>query len=147
MANSAGNPQSPKPRRRRLRYSLGGFLVTCGLAGIVLGWIGRKIELAQRSPILLLAPITEGTTLTPVAAPNDAEILTVAEPFLPPGFRTVSIYRRRVKEHADTQRSYPLVGNACQIHRIYQCFIVGECNGRPQMEVIYIDHNNLHVWR
>lgn len=117
------------------------------LSGLVLGWIGRKIELAQRSPIRLLAPIGRGATMTPLVPPRDAEILAVAEPSLPPGFRPASIVRHRVRVHAEAPRSYPLIGNACQIHRIYRCFVLGTCNGRLQIEVIYIDHNNLHVGR
>lgn len=137
----------PIARLFRPRWGLRAFLVACGLSGIVAGWVGRQIELARLAPISLLAPIAEGSTVKPVAAPSGAEILRVAAPVLPIGFRPTSVSCRRIEEYADSPRDYPLVGNASQIHRIYRCLVIGDFNGRPQTRVLYIDQNNLHAWR
>ena len=142
-------------RRRRLQWSLRSFIIFCLAAGMLLGWIGRKVYLASPTPVPLLGPITSAETGAALAAPTDDEILRAiktngatsgrASPLTSPDFNLLRVVKDKLHQRDDPARVYPLIGGATPRHRIYRCVFLGTYRGRPHCEIVYIDHNNLHL--
>ena len=122
-------------------------------------------ERYDRVPIL--GPITRGQEVKALDTPSDDEIMRALEKAhpieggLPLLFErqrnNVRIVKTKIADYFDPPRVYPLVGPAVQHHAHYKCTIyysettwVGwpvpyRTVDEDSVEVIYIDHNHLHV--
>ena len=122
-------------------------------------------ERYDRVPIL--GPLTSGGLPSRLDAPSDDEVMRALEkarpvqggiPFLWERQRNnVYITKDLISEYVDPPRFYPLVGPAQQHHAHYKCTIyysertyVGwplphTIEDEDSREVIYIDHNHLHM--
>jgi len=122
-------------------------------------------ERYDRVPIL--GPITSGGAPVALDTPSDDEIMIALEkaqpieggiPFLWERNRNdVRIVKRKIADYVDPPRHYPLVGPAQQHHAHYCCTIYYEDVRRigwpvphtlinqDAQEVVYIDHNHLHM--
>jgi hypothetical protein len=122
-------------------------------------------ERYRRVPIM--GPITSGAEPVALDPPSDDEVIRALEktrptkggiPFLYERNRNnVRITKEKIADYVDPPRQYPLVGPAQQHHAHYKCTIYFEDVVRvgwpvPQtlrddeaQEVIYIDHNHLHM--
>ena len=124
-------------------------------------------EKERYDPVPILGPITEGGPPVALDAPSDDEIMRALEdarplegglPFLHEVQRNnVRIVVEPLADYVDPPRVYPLIGPAQLHHAHYKCTVyfsevtrVGwpvpytTKNGDAQ-EVIYIDHNHLHI--
>jgi hypothetical protein len=122
-------------------------------------------ERYDRVPIL--GPITSGGPAGRLDPPSDDEIIRTLErshpveggiPFLHETQRNnVRIRKCLIAEYVDPPRFYPLIGPAQLHHAHYKCTItftetkrVGwpcphTLNDEEEIEVVYIDHNHLHM--
>ena len=121
-------------------------------------------ERYDRVPIL--GPLTEGGPVKAIDPPSDDQIMRALEkvrpvekgiPFLWQRQRNnVRITKELIADYVDPPRVYPMIGPAQQHHAHYKCCIYFEevtRNGWPvpyttrdnTLEVIYIDHNHLHM--
>ncbi|MCH2131263.1 MAG: hypothetical protein MK179_19140 [Pirellulaceae bacterium] len=121
-------------------------------------------ERYDRVPIL--GPLTQGGPAVALDAPTDDEVIRALEkarpversvPFLWTRQRNdVKIVKEKISDYVDPPRVYPMIGPAQQHHAHYKCTIYFEevtRNGWPvpytvrddTVEVIYIDHNHLHM--
>lgn len=122
-------------------------------------------ERYDRVPVL--GPITSGGPPVALDAPSDDEIMRALEkaeaieggiPLLWERNRNnVRIVKHKIADYVDEVRFYPLVGPAQQHHAHYKCTIYYEdvrhigwplphtIRDEDAEEVIYIDHNHLHM--
>jgi hypothetical protein len=121
-------------------------------------------ERYERAPIL--GPITSGEIIA-LDPPSDDEVMRAMEraqpvqggvPFLWERNRNnVRIVKCKIADYIDPPRFYPLVGPAQQHHAHYKCTVYYEdvrrigwpvphtLRDEDAREVIYIDHNHLHM--
>ena len=122
-------------------------------------------ERYERVPIL--GPITQGGVPAALDPPSDDEILRALDkvdpveggfPFLYETQRSnVQITKCLISDYVDEPRVYPMIGPAQQHHAHYKCTVyytrtvrVGwpvphTLKDEDAREVIYIDHNHLHM--
>jgi hypothetical protein len=125
-------------------------------------WSHKRYD---RMPIL--GPITPGAPKTALDPPSDDEVMRALEkarpiqggvPFLEEVHRNnVRIVKEPITDEVDQPRVYPLVGPAQLHHAHYKCIIyftevtrVGwpipyTLTNEEAQEVIYIDHDHLHM--
>lgn len=121
-------------------------------------------ERYKRVPIL--GPVTSGNVVA-LDAPSDDEVMRALEraqpvqggiPLLHEHNRNnVRIVKEKIADYLDPPRVYPMIGPAQQHHAHYKCTIYYEDVRRvgwpvphtlvdeDAREVIYIDHNHLHM--
>lgn len=122
-------------------------------------------ERYERVPIL--GPITQGGLPRAMDPPSDDQVMRALEKVRPVQGGTPLLWERQrnnvrivkdlIADYVDPVRVYPLVGPAQQHHAHYKCtvyFSERTYNGWPvpyrmddeeAIEVIYIDHNHLHM--
>jgi hypothetical protein len=122
-------------------------------------------ERYARVPIL--GPITAGGTVVALDPPSDDEVMQALErakpvrggiPLLYERQRNnVQIVKEKIADYVDPPRFFPTVGMASLHHAHYKCTIYYTdriINGWPvpytledreSIEVVYIDHNHLHM--
>jgi len=122
-------------------------------------------ERYERVPIL--GPVTSGGPPVAIDPPSDDEVMRAFEkaqaieggiPLLWERNRNnVQIVKEKIADYLDEPRVYPLVGPAQQHHAHYKCTIYYEdvrrvgwplphtLRDEEAVEVIYIDHNHLHM--
>lgn len=121
-------------------------------------------ERYERVPIL--GALTEGGPVKALDPPSDDQVMRALDkvrpveggvPFLWQRQRNnVKITKEKIADYVDPPRVYPLIGPAQQHHAHYKCCVYFEevtRNGWPipyttrdnSVEVIYIDHNHLHM--
>jgi len=122
-------------------------------------------ERYDRAPIL--GPLTSGGPVVALDPPSDDEVMRALEkvdpvqggvPFLHEVFRNdVRIIKEKIADYVDPVRVYPLVGPAQQHHAHYKCTVYFSeitrmswpmpytLDDQESVEVIYIDHNHLHM--
>jgi len=122
-------------------------------------------ERYDRVPIL--GPITSGMEVVAIDPPTDDEVMRALEkarpvqgglPFLHERSRNnVRIVKEKIADYIDPPRVYPLIGPAQQHHAHYKCTVYFEdvrrigwpvphtLRDEDAREVIYIDHNHLHI--
>jgi hypothetical protein len=122
-------------------------------------------ERYDRAPIL--GPITSGGPVQALDPPSDDEIMRTLErshhveggvPFLHEVQRNnVQIRKELIADYVDPPRFYPMVGPAQLHHAHYKCTVyfseykrIGwpvphTLTDEDSVEVIYIDHNHLHM--
>jgi hypothetical protein len=122
-------------------------------------------ERYDRVPIL--GPLTSGAEIVALDPPSDDEVMRALEkadpveggiPFLFEHSRNnVRIVKKKIADYVDPPRVYPLIGPAQQHHAHYCCTIYYEdvrrvgwpvphtLRDEDAREVIYIDHNHLHM--
>jgi hypothetical protein len=125
-------------------------------------WIKERYD---RVPIL--GPITSGGPVAALDPPSDDEVMRALEraqpiegglPYLEEKQRNnVRIIKEKCADYIDPPRIYPLIGPAQQHHAHYKCTIyytevtrVGwplphTLTDEDAVEVVYIDHNHLHM--
>jgi hypothetical protein len=114
-----------------------------------------------------MGPITEGAEVKALDPPSDDEVMRALEkvrpveggiPLLHEVQRNnVRIVKDLIADYVDPVRVYPLIGPAQQHHAHYKCTVyyrettrVGwpmphTLEDEDTVEVIYIDHNHLHM--
>ena len=122
-------------------------------------------ERYDRVPIL--GPITSGGEIAALDTPSDDEVMRALEkarpvqggvPFLWEHNRNdVRIVKEKIADYIDPPRVYPMIGPAQQHHAHYKCTIYYEdvrhigwpvphtLRDEDAREVIYVDHNHLHM--
>lgn len=122
-------------------------------------------ERYDRVPIL--GPITSGGPPVALDPPSDDEVMRALEKARPVEGGVPMLYERnrnnvrivkyKIADYIDPPRVYPLVGPAQQHHAHYKCIIYWEdvrrigwpvpytIKDQDTEEVIYIDHNHLHM--
>ncbi len=122
-------------------------------------------ERYDRAPIL--GPLTSGAEIVALDPPSDDEVMRAMEkahpvqggvPFLWERSRNdVRIVKEKIADYVDPPRFYPLVGPAQQHHAHYKCTVYYEdvrrigwpvphtLRDEDAREVIYVDHNHLHM--
>ena len=122
-------------------------------------------ERYERAPIL--GPFTPGGPRVALDPPSDDEVMRALEEIHPVegGFpllhevqrNNVKIVKDKIADYVDEPRVYPLVGPAQLHHAHYKCTVyftevtrVGwpvphTITDEDKQEVIYIDHNHLHM--
>lgn len=122
-------------------------------------------ERYERVPIL--GPITSGMEPIALDPPSDDEVMVAMEkanpvqgnwPFLYERNRNnVRIVKEKIADYVDPPRVYPLIGPAQQHHAHYKCTVYYEdvrnvgwpvphrLVDEDAREVLYIDHNHLHM--
>lgn len=122
-------------------------------------------EYYDRVPIL--GPITAGGPVQALDTPSDDEVMRALEkarpvrggvPFLEEKQRNnVRIVKEKIADYIDPPRVYPLVGPAQLHHAHYKCIVYFDETTRvgwpiphtlekpEEVEVVYIDHNHLHM--
>src|SRR5262245_39239689 len=122
-------------------------------------------ERYDRVPIL--GPITSGGPPVALDPPSDDEVMRALEKARPVEGGVPMLYERNrnnvkivkyeIADYVDPPRVYPLVGPAQQHHAHYKCVIYWEdvrrigwpvpytIKDQDTEEVIYIDHNHLHM--
>jgi hypothetical protein len=122
-------------------------------------------ERYERVPIL--GPVTAGGPPVALDPPSDDEVMRALEkaeaieggiPLLWERNRNnVRIVKQKIADYVDEPRHYPLVGPAQQHHAHYKCTVYYEdvrrigwpiphtLRDEEAEEVIYIDHNHLHM--
>ena len=122
-------------------------------------------ERYDRVPIL--GPLTAGAPAVALDPPSDDEVIRALEraretegglPFLYEKTRNnVRIVKEKIADYVDPPRFYPLIGPAQLHHAHYKCTIYFEevtnvgwpvphrLIDEDAVEVIYIDHNHLHM--
>jgi hypothetical protein len=122
-------------------------------------------ERYNRVPIL--GPITSGAEIQALDPPSDDEVMRALEiaqpvqggiPFLHEHNRNnVRIVKEKIADYIDPPRVYPMIGPAQQHHAHYKCTIYYEdvrrigwpvphtLRDEDSREVIYVDHNHLHM--
>ncbi|MEM6329952.1 MAG: hypothetical protein AAF790_06860 [Planctomycetota bacterium] len=124
-----------------------------------------KHERYERVPIL--GPLTSGGPPVALDEPSDDEVMRALEGALPvqggiPMLwerkrNNVRIVKCKIADYVDPVRHYPLIGPAQQHHAHYKCTVYFEdvrrigwpvphtLTDEDAQEVIYIDHNHLHM--
>jgi len=114
----------------------------------------------------ILGPVTSGDIVA-LDAPSDDEVMRALEkadpvqgnyPFLYEHSRNnVRIVKEKIADYIDPPRVYPMIGPAQQHHAHYKCTVYYEdvrrigwpvphtLRDEDSREVIYIDHNHLHM--
>lgn len=126
----------------------------------------RHWEHERYERVAILGPITQGGVPKALDPPSDDQIIRALEKVQPVqgGIpllwerqrNNVRIVKELIADYVDPVRVYPLVGPAQQHHAHYKCTIYYDevvYNGWPMpyrtidesVEVIYIDHNHLHM--
>ncbi len=122
-------------------------------------------ERYKRVPIL--GPITSGADIVALDPPSDDEVMRALEiaqpvqggiPLLHEHNRNnVRIVKEKIADYIDPPRVYPMIGPAQQHHAHYKCTIYYEdvrrigwpvphtLRDEDAREVIYVDHNHLHM--
>jgi hypothetical protein len=122
-------------------------------------------ERYDRVPIL--GPITSGAEVVALDPPSDDEVMRALEKARPVEGGVPLLYERsrnnvrivkcKIADYVDPPRHYPLVGPAQQHHAHYKCTVYYEdvrrvgwpvphtLRDEDTREVIYIDHNHLHM--
>jgi len=122
-------------------------------------------ERYDRVPIL--GPIQSGSEIVALDPPSDDEVMRALEkaqpiqggvPFLHERSRNnVRIVKEKISDYIDPPRVYPMIGPAQQHHAHYKCTIYYEdvrrigwpvphtLRDEDSQEVIYVDHNHLHM--
>jgi len=122
-------------------------------------------ERYDRVPIL--GPITSGGPPVALDPPSDDEVMRALEKARPVEGGVPMLYERcrnnvrivkyKIADYIDPPRVYPLLGPAQQHHAHYKCIIYWEdvrrigwpvphtIKDQDTEEVIYIDHNHLHM--
>ncbi len=122
-------------------------------------------ERYDRAPIL--GPIPAGTECIAIDPPSDDEVMRAFEKAQPVqggvallwerNRNNVRIVKEKIADYVDPPRHYPLVGPAQQHHAHYKCTIYYEdvrrigwpvphtLRDEDAREVIYVDHNHLHM--
>ncbi len=125
------------------------------------------IEKQRYDRLPIMGPITSGGPAVALDPPSDDEVIRTLERSHPveggtPFFHevqrnNVKIVKKLIADYVDPPRFYPLVGPAQLHHAHYKCTVyftettrVGwpvphTRNDEESIEVIYIDHNHLHV--
>ena len=125
-------------------------------------WVKERYD---RVPVL--GPVTHGGPVVALDPPSDDEVMRALEraqplegglPFLHEVQRdNVHIVKEKIADYVDPPRFYPLVGPAQQHHAHYKCTIYytevtragwplpHTLRDEDAVEVVYIDHNHLHV--
>ncbi len=122
-------------------------------------------ERYERAPIL--GPIPAGSPCVALDPPSDDEVMRALEKAQPVqggvpllwerNRNNVRIVKCKIADYVDPPRFYPLVGPAQQHHAHYKCTVYYEdvrrigwpvphtLRDEDAREVIYIDHNHLHM--
>lgn len=122
-------------------------------------------ERYDRVPIL--SPIVSGGEIAAIDPPSDDEVMRAMEkahpvqggvPLLHEHSRNnVRIVKEKISDYIDPPRVYPMIGPAQQHHAHYKCTVYYEdvrrigwpvphtLRDEDAREVIYIDHNHLHM--
>jgi hypothetical protein len=122
-------------------------------------------ERYDRVPIL--GPITSGNVPVALDPPSDDEVMRALEKVHPVesgvpcmwerNRNHVRVVKNKIADYVDPPRVYPLVGPAQQHHAHYKCTVYYEdvrrvgwpvphtLRDEEAEEVIYIDHNHLHM--
>jgi hypothetical protein len=122
-------------------------------------------ERYERAPIL--GPLPAGSEIVALDPPSDDEVMRALEKAQPVqggmpllwerNRNNVRIVKEKIADYVDPPRFYPLVGPAQQHHAHYKCTVYYEDVRRigwpvphtlvdeDAREVIYIDHNHLHM--
>ncbi len=122
-------------------------------------------ERYDRVPIL--GPITSGSEIVALDPPSDDEVMRALERAQPVqggvsllwerNRNNVRIVKEKISDYVDPPRFYPLVGPAQQHHAHYKCTVYYEdvrrigwpvphtLRDEDAREVIYVDHNHLHM--
>lgn len=127
----------------------------------------RFLEHERYDRVPILGPITSGGPAVALDPPSDDEVIRTLErsspvgggiPFLNETHRdNVRIVKSLIADYVDPPRFYPLIGPAQLHHAHYKCTVYyseTKRKGWPnphtledeeEIEVIYIDHNHLHI--
>lgn len=127
----------------------------------------RFIEKERYDRVPIMGPITSGGPAVALDPPSDDEVIRTLErthpveggiPFFNETHRdNVRIVKTLIADYVDPPRFYPLVGPAQLHHAHYKCTVYyteTQRKGWPaphtledveEIEVIYIDHNHLHI--
>ena len=127
----------------------------------------KFIEQERYDRVPIMGPITSGGPVIALDPPSDDEIIRTLErshpveggfPFLHETQRNnVKIVKKLIADYVDPPRFYPLVGPAQLHHAHYKCTVYFTETTRvgwpvphtkkdeEAVEVIYIDHNHLHI--
>ena len=128
----------------------------------------EKFEFEERyARVPILGPTTSGGPVRALDPPSDHEVMMSLEKARPVNGgipllyekqrNNVRIVKEKIADYVDPPRFYPLVGPAQLHHAHYKCTIycderatVGypvphSLHDREVIEVIYIDHNHLHM--
>lgn len=127
----------------------------------------RFIEKERYDRVPIMGPITTGGPAVALDPPSDDEVIRTLEvshpveggiPFFHETSRNnVRIVKTLIADYVDPPRFYPLIGPAQLHHAHYKCtvyFSETTRKGWPvphtledaeEIEVIYIDHNHLHI--
>jgi hypothetical protein len=122
-------------------------------------------ERYDRAPIL--GPLTSGAEVVALDPPSDDEVMRAMEKAQPVqggvpllyerNRNNVRIVKEKIADYVDPPRHYPLVGPAQQHHAHYKCTVYYEdvrrigwpvphtLRDEDAREVIYVDHNHLHM--
>lgn len=122
-------------------------------------------ERYERVPIL--GPLTSGAEIVALDPPSDDEVMRALERIQPVQGgvpllwerqrNNVRIVKEKISDYIDPPRVYPLIGPAQQHHAHYKCTVYYEdvrrigwpvphtLRDEDAREVIYIDHNHLHM--
>lgn len=122
-------------------------------------------ERYERAPIL--GPVTSGSEPVALDPPSDDEVMRALERVQPVqggipllwerNRNDVRIVKEKIADYTDPPRFYPLVGPAQQHHAHYKCTVYYEdvrrvgwplpytLTDQDAREVIYVDHNHLHM--
>lgn len=122
-------------------------------------------ERYERAPIL--GPVTSGAEVIALDPPSDDEVMRALEKAQPVqggvpllwerNRNNVRIVKDKIADYIDPPRFYPLVGPAQQHHAHYKCTVYYEdvrrigwpmphtLRDEDAREVIYVDHNHLHM--
>jgi hypothetical protein len=125
-------------------------------------WVHERYD---RVPIL--GPLTQGGEIKALDPPSDDEVMRAMEKARPVqggipllyerNRNNVKIVKEKIADYVDPPRVYPLIGPAQQHHAHYKCTIYYEdvrrigwpvphtLRDEDAREVIYIDHNHLHM--
>lgn len=111
----------------------------------------EKFFQAEMNRVSVAGPVTTGEKVTPLDPPSDEEVLRALATKLGNEHRSLSGGNRRiVKELVATYTDPPKwqqksFGKAQLHHAHYKCTIYfDDPQGKPQEEVVYVDHNHLH---
>lgn len=127
----------------------------------------RYWEKERYDRVPILGPITSGAEVVALDPPSDDEVMRALEraqpieggvPLLYERSRNnVRIVKEKIADYVDPPRFYPLVGPAQQHHAHYKCTVYYEdvrrvgwpvphtLRDEDAREVIYVDHNHLHM--
>lgn len=122
-------------------------------------------ERYDRVPIL--GPITSGAEIVALDPPSDDEVMRALEKAQPVeggipllyerNRNNVRVVKEKIADYVDPPRFYPLIGPAQQHHAHYKCTVYYEdvrrigwpmphtLRDEDAREVIYVDHNHLHM--